>query len=1017
MVSTRYCLLIFSCVLLLFGCEQQNEEPQIDYATLPEADKRLPENALASFDLHESIQAELFASEPQLINPTNLDIDERGRIWLCEAQNYRRFNHNHPARDAGDRILILEDTDGDGKADQEKTFYQGTDINAALGIAKLGKRVYVAVSPMVLMFTDEDGDDLPDRKDTLFTGLEGVDHDHGVHAVVFGPDGKLYFNFGNEGKQLLDKDGKPVIDVHGNPIQEGGSFRQGMVFRCNLDGGEVEILGHNFRNNFELAVDAYGGMWQSDNDDDGNRGTRINYVMDYGNYGYQDEITGAGWRTPRVGMHDSIPLRHWHLNDPGVIPNLLQTGAGSPTGIIVYEGDALPEAFQGEMIHCEPGNNVVRAYPVEADGAGYTAEILPLMTSIDNWFRPSDVCAAPDGSIFVADWYDAGVGGHLMADIERGRVYRLSAKGTSGYHPSPPDLGDLRQAARALAHVNQATRFLAYRAVTNAGEAGKSAISDLLEDAAITDRLRARLLWAQASWETEVSKVVQTALGSESELIKSMGIRLARQRLDDQALLGVLDPISKNAPPVIAREVAISLRFLSGAEADQIWVRIASQYKGGDRWMLEALGIGSDLHADERFTAYVASVEQLQSPASKDILWRLRSGRTAPYLYDYILASEDPTEMARYFRAFHFLPAEATQPFLAKALYEEEHPKRREIVRLAMTSVSPEILKSNAAIRSRLDEIIPDIRGTESWTMVARNAGLRSEAPILLDSALTSTDDNFVSEAAELAVQLAGHDLIKNAYAKADDDLKIDILQVARFTRTEDNRKWLWSLFSDRGIATDLRYAAAKSLTNDWNGMAELATKLESGEMAAGDDVTVARYLTQSWRSDIQQRAIAWIGENSEQSELDLEALATADGSALKGKYVFETHCISCHQVNGEGVRFGPDLSGIGDKLGTDALLAAIVYPSQGIGFGYEGISFTTEDGTLYQGYVESQTEDEITLRMMGGVSQSFPKEKIKERKSLEESLMTANLHLLMSEEEIADLLAYLSEQKEALSR
>ncbi|HBL47376.1 MAG TPA: hypothetical protein DDZ90_28730, partial [Planctomycetaceae bacterium] len=66
-------------------------------------------------------------------------------------------------------------------------------------------------------------------------------------------------------------------------------------------------------------------------DDDGNRGVRINYVMEFGNYGYLDQLTGARWNTPRTGMHQEIPLRHWHLRDPGVVPNLLQTGAGSPT--------------------------------------------------------------------------------------------------------------------------------------------------------------------------------------------------------------------------------------------------------------------------------------------------------------------------------------------------------------------------------------------------------------------------------------------------------------------------------------------------------------------------------------------------------------------------------------------------------------------------------------------------------------------------------------------------------------
>src|SRR4029078_11368012 len=106
---------------------------------------------------------------------------------------------------------------------------------------------------------------------------------------------------------------------------------------------------------------------------DGNRAVRINYVMPYGNYGYQDEMTGASWRAKRTNMEKEIPFQHWHLNDPGVVPNMLQTGAGSPTGILVYEGRLLPQRYWDQLIHAEPGHNVVRAYPVSQDGAGFKA--------------------------------------------------------------------------------------------------------------------------------------------------------------------------------------------------------------------------------------------------------------------------------------------------------------------------------------------------------------------------------------------------------------------------------------------------------------------------------------------------------------------------------------------------------------------------------------------------------------------------------------------------------------------
>ena len=386
----RYLYSVIAISLVLSSCK-----PQVDEADLPlvvnaaaesltDAELREASHAVDGLGVRAGLEATLFAAEPMLVNPTNIDIDARGRVWVCEGINYRPdLNPQNPKREEKERIVILEDTDGDGQADLRKVFYEGDDINAALGIAVLGNRVIVSASPYVLMLTDEDGDDVADKREVIFQGIEGVQHDHAVHAFVFGPDGKLYFNFGNEGNQLLDAAGNVVTDLEGIPIRDDRSpYQEGMVFRMNMDGSDLEVVGHNFRNNYEVAVDSYGTLWQSDNDDDGNEATRINFVMEYGNYGFRDEITGDNWRVRRTGMHEEIPKRHWHLRDPGVVPNLLQTGAGSPTGMTIYEGNLLPAVFHNQMIHTDAGPNVVRAYPVRKDGAGYEASIVNIMKGV-----------------------------------------------------------------------------------------------------------------------------------------------------------------------------------------------------------------------------------------------------------------------------------------------------------------------------------------------------------------------------------------------------------------------------------------------------------------------------------------------------------------------------------------------------------------------------------------------------------------------------------------------------------
>jgi len=572
-----------------------------------------PANAVANLDVHPELEATLFAHEDVLkpgekrdidkgglTNPTNLDIDHRGRVWVCDVMNYRGNNGKRPK---GDRILIYEDTDGDGVADKMTVFYQGRDVDSAMGICVLGNKVIVSASPNVLVFTFDENDKIT-KKEVLFTKTGIKQHDHTAHSFVFGPDGRLYWNFGNEGHAVHDKNGKPVVDLAGNVVNDSGKpYRQGMVFRCDLDGSNFEVLGHNFRNNYEVAVDSFGTLWQSDNDDDGNRGTRINYVMEYGNFGYVDEMTGAGWQAKRTNMETEIPLRHWHQNDPGVVPNLLNTGAGSPTGICVYEGTLLPKVFHNQIIHCDAGPSVVRSYPVVPDGAGYkvTQTINILDGSKKNqWFRPADVCVAPDGSIFVTDWYDPGVGGHQQRDLDRGRIFRVAPPKNKWYLVDRPNFSTLDGCAMALKSPNLATRYIAW---TKLHQAQADAEPMLLKLWNSTRPLnRARALWLLGNIKGKGRQYVHKAIKDPDPNIRIVGIRLARQlKLDVVSvvrdLLAFDEDRDPEAEPAVLRECAIALRHQKGPDAAHLWKLLAWDH-GKDRWYLEALGIGADRNWD-----------------------------------------------------------------------------------------------------------------------------------------------------------------------------------------------------------------------------------------------------------------------------------------------------------------------------------------------------------------------------------------------------------------------------------
>ena len=300
-----------------------------------------PEESARRLKPAEGLEATLWASEPMLSNPTNIDVDSRGRVWVAEGLNYRLTrggNKRFQRIEEADRIKILEDTDGDGKADKV-TVFADQIFPVPMGIAveeqygKDGKyagcRVYIGNSPDLLVLEDTDGDDKADKRYPLLTGFGGVDSDHGVHGMVLGLDGKLYFTHGDGCCSVQqDHSERPqnfdVVDKRGRHVS---TDQLANTLRVNRDGTEFEIIGDRQRNNYETSLNSFGNVFTSDNDDDGNRGCRVIWVMDGGHYGY---------RTP------GSP-RHWGEEVPGNVPKLVGTGNGSPCGIMVYEGDLLAD--------------------------------------------------------------------------------------------------------------------------------------------------------------------------------------------------------------------------------------------------------------------------------------------------------------------------------------------------------------------------------------------------------------------------------------------------------------------------------------------------------------------------------------------------------------------------------------------------------------------------------------------------------------------------------------------------
>jgi putative membrane-bound dehydrogenase-like protein len=995
MHSKSYYLLVV--LAFLVACSKQK------------ADEHSTKSSLADLKVYPGLEVTLFASEPMFSNPTNISIDSKGRVWVCEAYNYRNaLNPKNPVKKEGDRIMILEDTDGDGKADKSKVFYQGTEVNSALGICVLGNKVFVSCSPNAFVFTDDNGDDVPDKKEILFTGIQGEQHDHGMHTFTFGHDGLLYFNMGNEGKLLLTAARDTVTDVHGRKVFTNGKpFRQGLALRCELDGSNVEVLGHNFRNNYELTVDPYGTIWQSDNDDDGNKGTRINYVMEQGNYGYTDEMTGASWGARRTNMEKEIPFRHWHLNDPGSMPNILQTGSGSPSGITMYEGTMLPEVFQGQIIHAEPGHNVVRTYPIENDGAGYKASIINLLEGQrDQWFRPVDVTAAPDGSIFIADWYDPGVGGHQVGDLDRGRIYRVVPPKTN-YKIPAVDLSTPAGAAQALLNPNTDIRYQGWTALRKFDDKAEAELLKIWKSE--NPRPRAQALWLLARLHTKSDQYLEEAISD-----KDPNIRIAAMRATRQAKKDVLSAVSKleNDPSAqVRREAIIALRGIGTRDAAQHWATLALQYDGKDRWYLEALGISADGNWDLYFDAWKKKAgKEWNSDAGKDIVWRSRSKNSIPLLAELIKASDEKS-MLRYFRAFDFHTDPSKQQVLAQLATQSKDTK----VLYALKHIDGSKFKITPVLQATLNKVLDQNKGKLEFVELVASFKLQNKTDDLLALCIQYPDSTSGKEAAKTLLSWDRLDVFKKVLSTNNkDELQALIKALRPHIWNVKTMTLMEQIMLDSTKNMEVRGQAARTFGGPWEAEDHLLALAKENKIPSDLQTAVAGVFQTAWRANIREDGAKYLKlpSNKEGTSLPpISELVAKEGNASKGKEVFKNLCSNCHQVNKEGINFGPDLSEIGDKLSKEASYASILYPDQGISFGFEAYRIKLKDGSSAFGRIISETEDKIELQYLN-TQQTVSKADIVTKTKMETSLMPSNLQSSMTEQELVDLVEYAGQLK-----
>ena len=658
------------------------------------------EMAMKGFKAPPGVTLELFAAEPMVANPVAFTIDDRGRFFVAES--YRQSKgiednrghgewllHDLAARTvedrlayikkfAGDkigrytqfedRITLVEDTDGDGKADTSKVFAGGfNDILDGTGASVIvrGNDVYYTCIPHLWLLRDPKGAGVAAERIKLSSGY-GVHfalRGHDMHGLRFGPDGKLYWSIGDRGFHVQTKEGKWLDNID-----------TGAVLRCDPDGANLEIFATGLRNPQQLAFDKYGNLFTGDNNSDAGDRARWVYVVEGGDTGWR---MAYQYRPDRGAYNRENP---WHINEPGHpawnIPPIDYVTNG-PSGVAVNPGvTALPEKYRDAFFLCDfrggAGNSLVHAIWNEPDGAGFKMRHEPFVEHI----LATDVAFSPDGNIYIADWVNGWDG------AGKGRLYRAGDPVLAGSAVVLETKKLLNEGfakrsdaelARLLEHADMRVRQGAQFALADRGAASVAAFAGVAADPKKPQLSRIHALWGLGQLGRKTPAALTTPAAMLADKDDEVRAQAAKVLGDDRATQfgGGLIPLLKDPNARVRYFAAVSLGKLGTKNTIEPVAAMLRENADKDVFLRHG-GVMALASIDD--ATLLTKANDPSASVRLGVLLALRhrqSAEVARFLND-----ADPFLALEAARAIYDVPVNAAMPALAAAIARKDAKNR-----------------------------------------------------------------------------------------------------------------------------------------------------------------------------------------------------------------------------------------------------------------------------------------------------------------------------------------------------